>query len=251
VASVERSAGRPSRGSGIIDALNQEWCRIDSEQGVAVADWARRHAVLSTCTSANQVLNVVRSSDSDAALRVLLAATAAGEQLAGRVVLQSMLGRMVQMAHRDARAGVDDYVAALWCQIGTYPLARRPARIAANLALDTLKAVHREHRWLVRGEVTTWPPGVLLDELFNVVRGQVAPDGHHSDPDARAVLAAARSLKLIDDAATSILTSVYLDGLSGAEAARRHGTSAGSIRVRCSRAVGRLSRSAAALSEAA
>lgn len=252
MASVEISTAVRSRGSGIVDALNHEWTRIDTEQGVAVAAWAHRHGVLSECRSTNEVLAIVRSgADSDAALQALLAEVAAGEQLAGRVVLQSMLGRMVQMAHRDVRAGVDDYIAALWCQIKSYPLVRRPVRIAANLALDTLKAVHREHRWLVRGEVTTWPPGALLEEWFNAAQDRAVPGWVQGDPDAVSVLAAARTLELIDEAASSILTSIYVDGLSGADAARRHGTSAGSVRVRCSRAVSRLSRSAAALYEAA
>ena len=63
-----------------------------------------------------------------------------GDQLAGRVVLQAVIGRMVRMAQRDPRAGIDDYLAQLWCAISSYPLQRRPVRIAANLSMDTLKA---------------------------------------------------------------------------------------------------------------
>lgn len=238
--------------SGIVDALNHEWRRMERDHAWVVTGWAHRHVVLASCESLDQVLQAAHD-DSDGVLHALLGESGQGDQIAGRVVLQSMVGRMVRMAHRDVKAGVDDYVAALWCEISTYPLTRRPVRIAANLALDTLKAVQREHRWVVRGQVTTWPPGEWLDELFDSARGdtRLAGDQVGCDPDAPAVIAAAHQLELIDDTARRILTSVYVDGLSGAEAAVRHATSPGSIRVRCSRAVGRLSHHAAALAEAA
>lgn len=255
MASVRTSTARPSTSSGIVDALNHEWLGFDRDQAGTVRSWAGRHEVFARCRSVDDVLDVVRRPvTADTALHALLAEAAAGEQLAGRVVLQSMIGRMVQMAHRDVRAGVDDYVAALWCEIRTYPLALRPVRIAANLALDTLKSVHRDHRWLVRGEVTTWPPGELLDELCHLA-GERASSGTGgvagAEAEAQAVIATGRTLELIDEAAGSILTSVYLEGLTGAEAAERHHTSAGSIRVRCSRAVGRLAGAAGVLAEAA
>jgi hypothetical protein len=247
-----RPTARQGTGTTIVDALNQEWRRLEVGRHQTVATWAGRHGALAGCRSLTEVLDVVRE-DPDPALHALLVEVGSGDQLAGRVLLQSMLGRMVRMARRDPRAGVDDYVATLWCQISTYPLARRPVRIAANLALDTLKAVHREHRWVVRGEVSTWPPGALLDEVLESCRRRsgVQPDPGADDLDARSVLTAARDLQLLDDAASTLLASVYLEGLSGSEAAARHGTTAGSIRVRCSRAVRRLTLSAPALAEAA
>ncbi|WP_243033511.1 hypothetical protein, partial [Vibrio cincinnatiensis] len=81
---------------------------------------------------------------------------------------------------------------------------------------------------------TTWPPGELLDELCQRARQHVVLGEDDGAAEARAVLDAARNLELIDEAVDAILTSVYIDGLSGAEAGQRHGTSAGSIRVRCS-----------------
>jgi len=54
------------------------------------------------------------------------------------------------MARRDPRAGIDDYIARLWCVINSYPLNRRPVWIAANLSMDTVKAVSRAHRWMGR-----------------------------------------------------------------------------------------------------
>ena len=42
--------------------------------------------------------------------------------------------------------------------IRTYPLAARPARIAANLSMDAFKTVYRERQWLRQDVVTPWPP---------------------------------------------------------------------------------------------
>jgi hypothetical protein len=100
----------------------------------------------------------------DAILGALLTEVSKGNQLAGRVILQALLGRIVRMATRDPWAGVDDYVAALWCRIQTYPFTSRPTRIAANLSMDTLKTVYDERRWLREGEVPSWPPEAFCDE---------------------------------------------------------------------------------------
>ena len=147
-----------------------------------------------------------------------------------------MLGRIIRMAGRDPSAGVDDYVSALWCRICAYPLAARPTRIAANLSMDTLKAVSAERRWLREGEVTPWPPEVFWDEqhehLFVGRRVRVVG--------AADVLRAGRDRGVIDEPVHALLVSVYVDELTGSEAAARHWTSAESVRVRCSRAVRRL-----------
>ena len=84
--------------------------------------------------------------DPDAALWRLLAAQQAGDTLAGRIVLQALLGKLVRFALSDADASLDDYLAAAWERIATYPLTTRRSSVAANLALDTLKAVKREQR---------------------------------------------------------------------------------------------------------
>ena len=64
---------------------------------------------------------------------------------------------------------------------------------------------------------------------------------------AVSVLRAGRDRALIDDSTHALLVSVYVDELSGSEAAERHWTSAASVRIRCSRAVRRLAAHAAEL----
>ena len=147
------SASHRQRGMGIINALDQEWRELVNGRSETVIRWAERHPVLTPCQSLNDVLAVARL-NTDPVLAALLTEVSAGDQLAGRVVLQAMLGRMVRMAQRDPRSSVDDYLAWLWCVINGYPLDRRPVRIAANLSMDTLNAVWRERSWLGGGEIT-------------------------------------------------------------------------------------------------
>jgi hypothetical protein len=190
---------------------------------------------------------------SDATLGALLTEVANGDQLAGRVVLQAMVGRIVRMAARDPYAGIDEYLGALWCEILTYPLVRRPQKIAANLSMDALKSVCRERRGMTQAEVTPWPPEVFVDELFEQ-RDSVLRRTRHQDSrviDARQVLVTGRELCVIDESSRALLHSVFVDGLSGREAALRHRTSAGSVRVRCSKAVRRLAARASDLVDAA
>jgi hypothetical protein len=186
-------------------------------------------------------------------LAALLSELSIGDQLAGRVVLQALIGRMVRMAQRDPRSSVDDYLALLWCVINNYPLQRRPVRIAANLSLDTLKAVSREHQWLGRAGVTLWPSSESLEELLPPAGrdGNPLDTPPPADLEALEVLEAGRQLRLIDDAVSALLTSVYVDGMTGTQSARRFHTSAGMIRVRCSKAVRQLAAHAVELADAA
>jgi DNA-directed RNA polymerase specialized sigma24 family protein len=230
-------AGR--RPYSIVDALNRDWDELVYRHRGSMPCWSQCHEALVGFESLDDLLAAAEGQP-DAILGALLTEVSMGDQLAGRVVLQALLGRIVRMARRDPSAGVDDYVAALWCQIQTYPLASRPVRIAANLSMDTLKAVHAERRWLRRGEVTPWPPEVFWEEQH----GGAVLWARGSDPEpplsAALVLRAGRDRALIDDSTHALLVSVYVHELSGVEAAERHRMSPGSVRVRCSRAVRRL-----------
>ena len=228
-------AGR--RPYSIVEALNRDWDELVYRHRGSMPCWFGRHEALAGYESLDDLLTAAEGQP-DAILGALLTEVSKGDQLAGRVVLQALLGRIVRMARRDPSAGVDDYVAALWCQIQKYPLSSRPVRIAANLSMDTLKAVHAERRWLSRGEVTPWPPEVFWEEHGGaewVYGSNVAPQ-----LSAASVLRMGRDRALIDDSTHELLMSVYVHELSGVEAAERHRTSPVSVRVRCSRAVRRL-----------
>ena len=252
----------------LIDALNAEWSTFDRDQGLAsygraeIRRWVARHSALAGCQTTGDVLEAIRA-DPDPVLAGLImihqsdrvvTGTRAGQptgsvsgELAGRIVLQTMLGKLVTMARRDGRHGIEDYVGQLWSRIGSYPLARRPNRIAANLALDTLKAVTRQ------ATQAASPAGVVLVtarelELAGIARGNVKEP---ADLNAHRVLRTAASLELIDEPTRRLLLSVYAEGLSSAEAACRHGLTPTTVRFRCSRAIRKLAAHAALIAEAA
>jgi hypothetical protein len=241
---IEREGTRRLTG-GVLGRLNAEWAVLADDPGAsdACGRWARATPTLTGCRTLGEVLAAVPA-DPDAVLAALLGAAVAGETLAARVVLQAMLGKVVRMARGDPRATVDDYVAVLWCVVATYPLAARPHRVAANLALDTLKAVRREAS---PGERAFGPDAVarLLDR----------PAGAGLEPAARVtaagVIGTAEQRQLLDLATGAVLRTVYVDGLPGGAAARRHRTSPNALRVRCSRAVRVLARHADLLAEPA
>ncbi len=241
-----RSAG------GIVDALNREWRELEFGHRETASRWAARHHALVGNDSFDEILQAAWQ-DPDAILAALLAEVANGDQLAARVVLQSMIGRMIRMALRDPLAGIDDYISALWCQIRTYPLSNRPQRIAANLSMDTLKAVSTERRRLKQGKVSLWPPESFLDDAFGAwLLGSLSAAETEGEPlGAEQVLQRGRGLELLDEPTLKLPTGVYVDGLSGDVVARRNHTSAGSVRVRCSRAVARLAAHADQLIQAA
>jgi hypothetical protein len=235
----------------LVEALDREWHELVSSHGAAAIGWGDRHVALALCQSLDDILSAMKL-NSDPVLGALLTEVSTGDRLAGRVVLQSLIGRMVRMAQRDPRASVDDYLAALWCVINSYPLSRRPVRIAANLSLDTLKAVTTEHRWLRRGDITLWPSSESLEELLEPVGldGSAYYSLPPVDVEVSRVLQAGSLLSLIDDPEAALLHSIYADGISGDRAARRFHLSEATVRVRCSKAVRRLAAHAVELTVA-
>lgn len=211
----------------VLRRLNQEW------QDIALAplppEWATVPE-LRGCDTLAEVLDAIRS-DPDAVLAGLLRA---GDAAAHRVVLQTMLGWAVRAAARDREHDLDDYLAELWLTIACYPLVRRPARIAANLALDTRKRVRARPRSLP----------------VDPTRLAQLPDVR-SSPALRAqlLLARARRAELTDDLSDLALRLVYTRGLDSAEAAVVLGLTPAALRQRCHRALRRLAAHADLLGE--
>jgi DNA-directed RNA polymerase specialized sigma24 family protein len=245
------SRARHGQGQRIVEALNREWRGLVDDHPAAAGTWVTRHPDLAGCRDLADVLARTREVG-DAALHALLTEAQRGDALAARTILQAMLGAVVRRSLRDPYATADDYVAALWCVLARYPLATRPRSIAGNLVLDTLKEVQRDSRWWSRGEAEAWLPG---DELGPLLDSRWQRDhldhGPASGLAATEVLQAGRELRLLDEPASRLLHHVYVEGLSGVEAAEQTGSTAGSVRVRCSRAVRRLAEHATELAAAA
>lgn len=237
----------------IVDALNADWDQLKGGHHKSVGRWSAEHLPLAGCADLEDVLRSVRR-DPDPVLLALLTESAAGEELAGRVVMQAMLGRVVKMAGRDGQGSVDDYVVAMWFRIRTYPLERRAARISANLALDTLKSVTDERAW-ARSAMTVVLVNdeVELDQFQSkaVAEEKLDHGADYASLTASSVIYSADRLGLIDDLTRQVMLSVYADGLTGRAAAQRHGTTPAMIRYRCSRAVRRLARDPTSLAFAA
>lgn len=213
-------------------ALNDEWTGLCSTTREHVAAWSLAHAEFRDCHDLDDLL-VAIAADPDAVLGRLLALGAAGDGLAHRVVLQTMLGKMVRLAASDRRHGVDDHLAELWLGIAAYPLANRPCRIAANLA------------WDVRKRLAARPSAMPVDP--DRLTSIATPD-RLDEPSAERVLAEAERLGLIDRLTCVTLRVVYAEGRSSASAADVLGTSPEMVRWRCSRGLRRLSRHSRALS---
>lgn len=236
--------GGPAGPWRIIAELDQEWAAISSRTA-EVGCWASRRPALEHCRDLAEVLAAVRANP-DAVLGALLSESVRGSQLAARTVLQAMLGKVVLMARADDRVGPDSYLVAMWECIHRYPIDRRPAHIAANLALDARKLARRDDG---PARTAPWPPG---REFAQLVDRRLLSDrlDHGRDVSvltAGDVIRAALELELIDTAASSLLIDVYARGLTSRDAARRHETSPGMVRRRCSDAVGVLARHSAEL----
>ena len=184
------------------------------------ADWVQcADACLSAPLSvtAREALHCARR-EGDPLLARLIAAAQAGDELAGRCVVQAVLGRLVAMSRRDSRLGLDELVGALWLRIRSYPLERRPLAIVSNLVLDARKDALAELRPLP----LTPPP---------------TPRRHAV---AANLLVQAVKIGVIDAPIAEVMSSVYVLGLSGEAAAQRHGVTATTVRWRCSAGMRRL-----------
>lgn len=122
------------------DSMNRRRSALRTANEWALVDW--RIETLDDLLVAAGFGQAVDDSDGDHILWHL-AALAEHDDLAARVVLQRILPPLFAIAKRRGRitqggipAALDDVLAVSWMVIKTYPHARRPAKVAANLARD-------------------------------------------------------------------------------------------------------------------
>jgi DNA-directed RNA polymerase specialized sigma24 family protein len=199
--------------------------------------WAAVEPALARFGSAEALFRFLRSEPSaerDAVFRTLLA-SAKTDELAGLVLLEALLPGLKRLAgqllietrNRDSVWAV--LLACAWERIRAYPLERRPRRLAANLLLDTRKAVAKE---LGRELYPPEQPRALG------ALGQPYPACRADDIDAlldRAVAAGALSRREAE-----LIASTRIDGLTLAELAGRLGIPYHTLSVRRIRAERRL-----------
>lgn len=133
----------------------------------------------------------------DEALRRLVLAARADE-LAARVVLQRLLPGLTSAARRwggSRRGGSDDaldeIVSAAWLVIRTYPVERRPTRLAAKLLRDA------EHQAFVKATRRRWSSDSV--EPASLDRCAAAPVQREPAEELAEVVAASRAALSTDD----------------------------------------------------
>jgi hypothetical protein len=200
--------------------------------------WARRRPALAQTPTPTRLLSFLRepgrNEDKDALLRALLA-EARREPLAARLVLEALLPGLKAQARRLLVQSVEREVvwtlllASAWERIVTYPLERRPNRIAANIVLDTLRAtlagLREERRW--RSEL---PPEPLPE--------RAAETADASDVDE--LLAFAVAAHAITTTEAELISATRIDGESLAALASASGTAYNTMKLRRQRAERRL-----------
>lgn len=167
--------------------------------------------------------------DDDQTWRTVVLAAQAGHHEAAMIAMHVLLPGLAGLARRDRRAGLGDYVGAVWVRLHAHPVVRRGRKVRTNLLLDSLKLVSRE-----RDDRLVVLPPWWFDEANPWVQGGDLDVGL---PAVSALIDAAETTGVIELTAASMLRSVYQFGLSGGEAAKVHGQSVHMVRYRCSRAV--------------
>jgi hypothetical protein len=136
--------------SSVFELLDAEWVRLGASRG---AGRRLRHVrgLAGNATSLADVERYVRSAapeDADGVLLALVALAIEDDELAARVLLQLLLPGTRNLARRwwalgdhDERAAAA--VGAVYGRIRTYPLERRPGRVAANILMDAARDLRR------------------------------------------------------------------------------------------------------------
>ncbi len=218
----------------LFQQLDNEWNQIVAgcEGRRACLRWNRADPVLVHIKCPDQLVQEIRCSaavvQSDQLLSAIVA-LAPHDQMAARVVLQALVPGLRTIARKlrtlaDADEVEAAVVAAAWTRIRTYPHARRPRHVAANIVLDTRKDAIRQ----LRGNQEH---AFLEEESLHVV---------HTDVDLLSVLREAESLGLITPADTELITATRVTGETLTRVARRSGVSSEAARKRRSRAEARL-----------
>ncbi len=135
-------------------SLDQDWCHQASRprSRQALRCWTETQPALGQfCDLDQMLLHVHRRGHPASSDRVLaaLAALAPTDDLAARALLQALLPGLKALTHSFGWRGDHEetaaaVVAGCWERIRTYPIDRRPRRIAANILLDTRQRVIRQ-----------------------------------------------------------------------------------------------------------
>lgn len=229
--------------SALQHQVAQEWVRLNRDTSVSLVltRWALRHSALAGMARPADVVDAIDAAPpagKDELLRALVELFQAGEQLAGRITLQAMLPKLSHYAFRTGIIGrvearPDDrfqvVICEFWEVLSRFPLDRRSARMAANLAMETL---HRLTRMAQPVELPVDPSA--MSEMAEPDAGRwrrvgqpavVTSQAPDPDGDLDALLVWAVGQRAITAEDARLLATVYRDGNGPGEMAQ--GVSAG------------------------
>ena len=141
--------------SPLFRQLTREWVDLHTRTSTTatVRRWGRAESALEGFARPGDIVDAIDAAGNERANELLLALIRqfqAGQQLAGRTVLQAMLPKLARTS-RHVRSSETNWgdqedqrhitIADFWEVMSNYPVARRTSRGAANLALDTLNRV--------------------------------------------------------------------------------------------------------------
>ena len=216
----------------LFQQLDEDWqiTVAGSDARRACLRWRRTEPLLAHVRCPEELVKEIRkggdAARSDALLSVIVR-LAESDETAARVVLQALIPGLVCLRRRLARfASIEDLdaaiVASAWERIRTYPHARRPHRIAANVLLDTRKAVSRTY------DFTHCDP-----TIFVVDTGEPADDPADT---LLVVLAKACERAILTAHEAKLIYDTRCGGISIAELASSGRVSVDALRRRRSRA---------------
>lgn len=186
----------------IVSALEREWdARSSACLSRRLRVWAECEPVLETFATVQELVASLRRQRGDyereSAILAALLRQARSDPLAGRVVLQALLPGLKRLAGRLLfEAGEREelwslLLAHLWVGLRSYPVERRPRRVAANLLLDaahaTLADLGKERRLRARAPELA-PESVEAGEQEEVVLARAVRAGALSRAEALLIL---------------------------------------------------------------
>ncbi|HTB50847.1 MAG TPA: hypothetical protein VK701_07705 [Solirubrobacteraceae bacterium] len=225
-----------------VDILERDWQR--ELHGPLLSSrfraWRDAEPALSRFEDAAALLRFLRgpgpNADKDAALCALLA-LARGEPIAGRVVMEAIMPGLKNLARRtlvDAREREELWSALLacaWERICSYPVERRPCKVAANLLLDCLRGT-------LAALTSTRRPSQLAS--LAVLGELESPTSCEVDGDVDALLAEAMTAGALTHDEAELILTTRIDGASLGDLARSLGLSFDTLKHRRQRAERRL-----------
>lgn len=152
-------------GLGVLRQLDLEWERIGKgpRGRAALRRWASDDSCLVGLRSLDELVERVNERGNTArsdAILLALVRRAATDDLAARTVLQAMMPAVKNLTSKFSACGAwsaeetaAEVVAAMWERIRSYPVERRPGKVAANLTLDTRQRVWRTGYKQVHGRL--------------------------------------------------------------------------------------------------